>query len=54
MRWLLHRLRHWFEWQPIEVVSETRNGEVWVGARCVICGEVSHWGPARHSVSLRP
>jgi hypothetical protein len=44
---LLHRLRHWFHWQPVEVVSEWRDTELWIGARCVICGEVTGWHASR-------
>jgi hypothetical protein len=39
---MLHRLRHWFHWQPIVVVSEWRGKSLWIGARCVICGEVTN------------
>jgi hypothetical protein len=42
MRWL-HRVRHWLHWQPIEIVSERRNSRLWIGARCVICGQVTGW-----------
>lgn len=40
-----HRIRHWLHWQPIEIVTEWRHddGELWLGARCVICGKVSGW-----------
>ncbi len=40
---LLHRVRHWLHWQPIEIVSEMRDNAVWIGARCVVCGEVIGW-----------
>ncbi len=38
---MMHRLRHWLHWQPIEVVTAWWGNELWIGARCVICGEVS-------------
>lgn len=44
---MTHRIRHWLHWQPIEVVSEWRGSELWVGARCVICGEVTGWHTSR-------
>jgi len=40
---MFHRIRHWLHWQPIEVVSEMRGPDCWIGARCVICGEVTGW-----------
>lgn len=44
----LHRVRHWLNWQPITVVTEWRGPELWVGAECVKCGEVSGWHASRH------
>ena len=44
-----HRMRHWFHWQPIEIVSEWRDTELWIGARCVLCGEVSGWHVSRRT-----
>jgi hypothetical protein len=39
----MHRIRHWLHWQPIEVVSEWRGPDLWIGARCVVCDEVTGW-----------
>jgi hypothetical protein len=46
LRHKLHRLRHKLHRQPIEVVSGWRDGELWIGARCVICGEMTGWHKA--------
>lgn len=47
MKRQLHRLRHWLHWQPIEVISEWRGTQLWIGARCVVCGEVTSWTRSR-------
>lgn len=38
-----HRIRHWLHWQPIEIVTEWRDAEIWIGYRCMICGAVRGW-----------
>lgn len=40
---MLHQLRHWLRCQPIEVVSEWHGFELWIGARCTICGQTTGW-----------
>jgi hypothetical protein len=40
---MIHNLKHWLHFQPIEVVSETRDAEIWIGARCKECGLVTGW-----------
>ena len=42
-------MRHWLHLQPIEVITEWREDTLWLGARCVICGEVSGWHPTRRA-----
>jgi len=41
MRHLLHRLRHRLHLQPIIIVAKWHDEELWVGAECMMCGEVS-------------
>jgi hypothetical protein len=42
MRWWLHRLRHLMHWQRGHVVTAYNDkGELWIGFRCVVCGEVT-------------
>lgn len=54
MRAALHRVRHWLGWQPIEVVTEWRNRVLFIGARCVVCGEVDGWHSSRVRESQMP
>jgi hypothetical protein len=47
LRYMRHRLRHWLCLQPVQVVTEWWGEELWVGAQCVICGEVTDAGKTR-------
>jgi hypothetical protein len=44
---MLHRIRHWLHLQPIVVVSEWRGLDLWIGAQCVVCGEITGWHRSR-------
>jgi len=46
-RTFLHRMQHLLHWQPIEVVSDWDGNELYVGARCVVCGKESGWHKSR-------
>ena len=37
----LHRIRHWLHCQPCEVHAEWIDYHLWVGWRCVVCGEIT-------------
>lgn len=43
MRRWLHKLAHLFRLQGGEVVSEWRNGSLYVGFRCLTCGKTEDW-----------
>lgn len=46
---LLHRISHLFGWNRGEIITQWWRGEIWVGYRCNICGQVDGAHPApRH------
>jgi hypothetical protein len=50
-KYLRHRLVHKLHWQYGMIVSWTQEGDVWIGFKCLTCGEVTgiHKSRARWS-----
>lgn len=43
----LHWVKHMFHCQPIEIVSDWDGGDLYIGARCLECGNESGWHKSR-------
>lgn len=39
----LHWIEHLFGWQPISIESDWDGLDLYIGARCTVCGKLSGW-----------
>lgn len=51
---IIRRVKCWFQWCGGYVVSGTHDREIWVGWRCVACGQVKHYEPATRQFQPLP
>lgn len=51
---LLHRLCHLFGWQTVVIESDWDGLDLYIGARCTVCGKLSGWHRSKITRSPYP